>query len=147
MYGIDGIVATACLQIRYLLTLVASIVVTGTRSTLYSTTMTPPVITRVRIRLRDSAPLDPADDFADWVRQQLDGPVLRYSTRLILLKEAERRRLGRFEANLIIASVLHRAGMGQEYELRPPAMEWIAPVMTFVVLQSALVLGAWWVLR
>ena len=100
-------------------------------------------ITRVRPRLQ---PSDPAADFADWVRDQLNGPVLRYSARLLLLKEAQRRGLGRFEANLVIASVLHRTGMGQEYELPPRRIEWLAPVMTFLVLQSALVFGAWWVL-
>jgi antibiotic biosynthesis monooxygenase (ABM) superfamily enzyme len=71
--------------------------------------------------------------------------VLRYSARLALLKEAERRGLGRFEANLVIAGVLYRAGMGQEYEMRPH-VEWVAPVLTFLVLQAALIVGAWWVL-
>lgn len=108
------------------------------------------MITSVRAKPRrpiEPPPVDPATDFADWVRAQLDGPVLRYSTRLLLLKQAEQRGLGRFEANLIIASVLHRTGMAQEYELAPRPVEWLAPVMTFVLLQSALVLGAWWVLK
>jgi hypothetical protein len=117
--------------------------------------MDPRVITAVQTRPRrrfglaadgPARSLDAASEFAEWVRLQLDGPVLRYSARLILLQEADRRSLGRFEANLIIAGVLHRAGMGQEYELRPRASEWLAPVMTFMVLQSALLLGAWWVL-
>src|SRR5258705_655087 len=107
-------------------------------------------ITRVQTRPRrrvaaSVAPADPSADFAEWVRGQLDGPVLRYSARLRLLKEGERRGLGRFEANLVIAGVLYRAGMGQEYELRPRG-EWIAPVLTFLVLQSALIVGAWWAL-
>jgi hypothetical protein len=110
------------------------------------------MITSVRATPRrgivDTAPADPADDFAQWVRGQLNGPVLRYSTRLIFLKEAQQRGLGRFEANLIIARVLHRnGGMAQEYELAPRRIEWLAPAMTFVLLQSALVLGAWWVLK
>src|SRR4051794_38981135 len=117
MYGIVGNVATVGRQIRYLLTPVASIVVTGRRSTLYSTSMQSPVITYVRTKPRraieTASPVDPAGEFADWVRDQLDGPLLRYSARLVLLKEAQRRGLGRFEANLVIASVLHRAGMGQ----------------------------------
>ena len=107
--------------------------------------MTSPVITRVRTRI--APPADPASDFADWVAQRLDGPVLRYSTRLAMLNEGERRGLGRFEANLAIASVLHRKGMGQEYEMPPRPAEWLAPVLTFVVLQSTLIVGAWWVLR
>ena len=117
--------------------------------------MPPRVITPVqtrphrRIELADDGParpLDAATEFAQWVQLQLDGPVLRYSARLVLLQEAQRRGLGRFEANLIIAGVLHRAGMAQEYEMRPRRAEWLAPVLTFMLLQSALLLGAWWVL-
>ena len=103
------------------------------------------VRTRPRRVLPDQAPADRSADFAIWVKNQLEGPVLRYSQRLRLLKEADRRGLGRFEANLVIAAVLYREGMGQEYELRPKS-EWLAPVMTFLVLQSALIAGAWWVL-
>ncbi len=42
------------------------------------------------------------------VRLQRDGPVLRYSVRDALVHEGERRGLARFEANLIIAGVMHR---------------------------------------
>ena len=98
-----------------------------------------------RVLPEEAAPADRSADFAEWVKGRLDGPVLRYSQRLRLLKEAERRGLGRFEANLVIAAVLYRAGMGQEYELKPKG-EWVAPVVTFLVLQSALIVGAWWVL-
>src|SRR5437660_7727174 len=104
--------------------------------------MPPRVITPVQIRPRrpvlgaePARPLDAATDFAQWVQLQLDGPVLRYSARLLLLQEAQRRGLGRFEANLIIAGVLHRAGMAQEYEMRPNRAQWLAPVLTFVILQ------------
>ena len=92
---------------------------------------------------------DGAAQFADLVMASLDGPVLRYSQRLVLVREAERRGIGRFEANLIIAAVLHRQGLAQEYEIPPVGgrSEWVAPVLTVVGLQSAIVLGAWWVLR
>ncbi len=92
--------------------------------------------------------VDASAEFADVVLACIDGPVLRYSQRLVLLRDAERRGVGRFEANLIIAAVLHRHGMAQEYELAPAGrgMGWLAPVLTFVGLQSAIVLGAWWVL-
>jgi hypothetical protein len=142
-------------EIRYLLTRAAPIVVTTRQATLYSTPMPPRVITPVQTRPRrrlglaadePARPLDAATDFAQWVQLQLDGPVLRYSARLLLLQEAQRRNLGRFEANLIIAGVLHRAGMAQEYEMRPRRSEWLAPLLTFVILQSTLLLGAWWVL-
>jgi hypothetical protein len=108
--------------------------------------MTPPVVTRVSIHSRRALPReDVSADFAEYVQGRLEGPVLRYSARLALVKEAERRGLGRFEANLVIAAVLYRRGMGQEYELRPKA-EWVWPVMTAVVLQGAIVAGAWWVM-
>ena len=131
------------------------------------TRMTPPAVavqtTRVRPRRhRKSVSVlvtravprkDEADvsaEFADTVAQMIDGPVLRYSQRLILIREADRRGIGRFEANLIIAAVLHRPGLGQEYELPPTSggvMGWVAPVLTFVGVQAAIVAGAWWVLR
>lgn len=50
----------------------------------------------------------PAGAFAQLVSQELDGPVLRYSKRQRLIREAERRGIGRFEANLIIAAVQHQ---------------------------------------
>ena len=48
-----------------------------------------------------------AQDFADRVRQSMDGPVVRYSMRRELLREADAQGIGRFEANLIIAAVQH----------------------------------------
>lgn len=54
-------------------------------------------------------PEGPAAGFAQLVTQELDGPVLRYSKRQALLREAERRGIGRFEANLIIAAVQHQS--------------------------------------
>jgi hypothetical protein len=93
---------------------------------------------------------DASAEFADVVLASLDGPVLRYSQRTALVDEAERRGIGRFEANLIIAAVLHRSGLGQEYEIPPVPgagwREWVWPVATFVCLQGAIVGGAWWVL-
>jgi hypothetical protein len=48
--------------------------------------------------------------FAGQVALALEGGILRYSRRLALLKEAGRRGIGRFEANLIIAAVQHQQG-------------------------------------
>src|SRR5687768_7594834 len=110
-----------------------------------------PVAVRVsRVIAPKPEAADVSAAFAEAVMASLDGPVLRYSQRVVLVNEAERRGIGRFEANLIIAAVLHRSGIGQEYEIPPAAggrMEWLAPLLTFVGLQSAIVLGAWWVLR
>jgi hypothetical protein len=50
----------------------------------------------------------PAAGFAQLVTRELEGPVLRYSKRQALLREADRRGIGRFEANLIIAAVQHQ---------------------------------------
>jgi hypothetical protein len=167
VYGISGKVAISRQQFGYLLTPGVYFVVWGAGVRIYSALMTPPVtVNRVRARTagrhrqpisvlaaRVTAPppepADPSADFAEVVRANLDGTLLRYSQRLVLLKDAERRGIGRFEANLIIAAVLHRHGMAQEYELPPvpSRMEWLAPVLTFVCLQTAIVLGAWWVFR
>jgi hypothetical protein len=43
--------------------------------------------------------------FADRVAAALDGSILSYSNRRKLLKQAEQMKIGRFEANLIIAAV------------------------------------------
>jgi hypothetical protein len=54
---------------------------------------------------------DAAARFAAMVRQHLDGPVLCYEDRQTLLRTAARLGIGRFDANLIIAAVQHRAEM------------------------------------
>ncbi len=54
--------------------------------------------------------LDPAQQLAAAVALALDGCVLRYSRRVILLDHAQKLGIGRFEANLIIATVQHQAG-------------------------------------
>jgi hypothetical protein len=117
--------------------------------------MTPTRVTRVQTwrqvpqgaRPRNAVrPVDPRDGFADHVRATLDGPVLRYSQRLTLLKDAQRRGLGRFEANLVIASVLHAQGLGQEYELRPRA-GWMPAVITVITVQMLIAASCWWLLR
>ena len=106
---------------------------------------------RRQVRSDGAAQVGPpvAEVFEEVVRRRLDGPVLRYSQRLALLKEAERLGVGRFEANLVIASVLYRAGVGQEYELKPEPgklARWAVPLATVVVLQGVILAGWWWVL-
>src|ERR1700722_8300383 len=58
-----------------------------------------------------------AGDFADLVAARCIGSLLTQSDRLGLIKEAETRRIGRFEANLIIAAVLHQTG-----KIKPPRL-------------------------
>jgi hypothetical protein len=92
--------------------------------------------------------VEPSVEFADLVRRTLDGPVLRYSQRTALLSEAERRGIGRFDANLIIASVLHGSGKRQEYQMAPRSYpRWLTTVLVVLVLQAAIVVGAWWVVH
>ena len=99
----------------------------------------------------DAPPLrdwsSPATRFAERVAKSLDGPILRYSMRMELLKQAERMGIERFEANLIIAAIQHR--MRQ----RPPHVERSATsdqtgtllpsILTFAAVQLAIGWAAW----
>ena len=66
-----------------------------------------------------------------------------------MIREAERRGIGRFDANLIIAAVLHRTGMSQEIDEFEPAktkLRWALPAITFAIVQGLIVAGVWWML-
>lgn len=79
--------------------------------------------------------------FAQSVAARLDGPILRYSERQSLLKEAERRGLGRFEANLVIALVEHRRGGRLPRPMAPRRLpNWLLGAGLVVLIQS-LILG------
>jgi hypothetical protein len=74
-------------------------------------------------------------------------PVLRYSQRLALLEEAERRRINRFQANLMIASVQHRLAIGSCNRVGTrPRRRW-GGVMTFLIVQALILWGIWNVIR
>jgi hypothetical protein len=90
---------------------------------------------------------DKEAQFADHVAINITGPVLRYSQRVALINEAGRREIGRFQANLIIASVLHERGMGQAYEVPPErgAPGWRPVLAAVAIVQAAIATGAWWV--
>lgn len=72
--------------------------------------------------------------------------LLRYSQRLTLLQEAGRRGIGRFEANLIIASVQHRlsATMPVPKPRRPIRLQ---GVLAFILVQGMILWGFWRVLK
>ena len=76
----------------------------------------------------------------------MTASVLRYSQRLELLRSARRFGIGRFEANLLIAAVQERrrtrAMEGDEAIGDSNLPQWAA----VLVVQSALLLGAWWTL-
>jgi hypothetical protein len=82
--------------------------------------------------------------FAAMVHEALDGGILRYTQRLRLLKAAASMGIGRFDANLIIATVQHRFG-------QPPAAEptadstprqgWLPLLLVFLCIQGLILTG------
>jgi hypothetical protein len=73
--------------------------------------------------------------------------VLRYSHRLALLRSAPRFGLNRFEGNLAIAAVMHRRRRGHEASDDSAAeRSFVSSITTFVLVQGAVLLGAWWTL-
>jgi hypothetical protein len=87
--------------------------------------------------------------FGQLVLRQLQGrrwAGLRYSERQALLTEAGQRGIGRFEANLIIASVQHRlSGKAPGAEERKPFR--FTGTVAFLVVQGLILLGVWMVLK
>jgi hypothetical protein len=67
---------------------------------------------------------------------------LRYSQRLELLKEAGRRGIGRFEANLIIASVQHRMKISAPVQVRKKPLRF-GGALSFVLVQTMILWGVW----
>jgi hypothetical protein len=76
--------------------------------------------------------------------------VLTYSSRLSLLRHAQRLGVRRFEANLLIAAVLERrrqtAGAPPEADASPRVTSLLPAVMTFLIVQGAFAVGVWWTL-
>jgi len=85
------------------------------------------------------------ESFADAVRAQLDGPTLRYSARIHVLKQAKRHGLGRFEANLIIAAVQHETRLPESRADRQEHLDWM-PLLTIAVAQASILAGVWWLI-
>lgn len=82
------------------------------------------------------------------VEEAMDGPVLRYDERSRLLRRAQQLGLGRFEANLLIATVQHhRRGQFDAAEpgdfARRPWGAWQVLTLSLIVEAAALVAG-WW---
>ena len=110
-------------------------------------------VRRVVTRLPEAYPFQShpavAEAFADEVERSLEGGVLRYSRRAALLRQARRRGIGRFEANLIIATVQHRRksdAVAPQVEAEQVWDARLQVVLTVVVVQSLIVLAVWWVL-
>jgi hypothetical protein len=95
--------------------------------------------------------------FARCVAAAMDGPILRYSSRLDLMRQARRTGIAPFEANLIIAAVQHRAGAIVEPPKRQAAAKAqvirlkpahrlrgiVSSLAVALALQSLLVLVVW----
>jgi hypothetical protein len=76
--------------------------------------------------------------------------VLTYSSRLSLLRHAQKLGVRRFEANLLIAAVLERrrqtAGAPAESDVPARSGTFVSGVMAFLLVQGAFALVAWWTL-
>ena len=76
--------------------------------------------------------------------------VLTYSSRLSLLRHAQKLGVRRFEANLLIAAVLERrrqsVGAPPEADALPQARSLASTVLAFILVQGVIVLGTWWTL-
>ena len=93
-----------------------------------------------------SAESGPARRFADHLAQQMTSSVLRYSQRLDLLRSARRFGIGRFEANLLIAAVQERRRTRVAEADEAGAGTSLPQLAAVLIVQSALLLGAWWTL-
>jgi hypothetical protein len=85
--------------------------------------------------------------FSRHVSERLNGRLLRYSQRLEFLKAADRLRINRFRANLIIAMVQHQtAGIAEPEPVTTPGkFAHHGPIIAAIVLvELATVAGVWW---
>lgn len=73
--------------------------------------------------------------------------ILRFSQRLELLKEATRRGIGRFQANLIIASVEHELRADGIHAAQIKSTSMVSAWVLFATLQSAILTGFWRLVR
>lgn len=91
-----------------------------------------------------ATPPSPGEQFTQSVIDHLDGPILRMDVRQKLLRQATAMGIGRFEANLLIALVEHRH-QRRQIPVPPKERRWSGWV-AFLIIQSAIVVSAWWAL-
>lgn len=90
--------------------------------------------------------IDHVRSFAQQVCDELDGRTLRYSARVKLLRDARRRGIRRFDANLIIASVQERVqGPAPGAQKGKSRHTWRAYAALVVVVQGLILAGATYV--
>jgi len=81
------------------------------------------------------------------VADHMTGRVLRYSARQALIHHATRLGIGRFEANLIIAAVQHRAGGAARPESDDEKANRLGSGVFFItaaIVQATILAGVWW---
>jgi hypothetical protein len=99
------------------------------------------------------APSDPTTAaveraFSRHVAERLNGRMLRYSQRLEFLKAAQRLRINRFRANLIIAMVQHQSPPTAQIKPEERTSSRLGPIIAGVLLaELATVAGVWWMLH
>lgn len=82
--------------------------------------------------------------FARLVAARIDGPVLPYSQRVNLLREAERQGIERFDANLIIARMQHQlAPQRVTAPVQQKRAVWMNVAIVVALVQSLIIAGAW----
>lgn len=84
--------------------------------------------------------------FARQVQTCLEDGQLRYSQRLKLLKLASELGIGRFEANLIIAIVQHRAERSTSTEHKLEKTSPLSAIAVFAIVQSLILIACWWIM-
>jgi len=92
---------------------------------------------------------DPAQAaaFAEAVRGELEGTILRYSRRQRLLRRARAMGMNRFEANLIMAAVLHQVPAPVETASASAPVGRIWPwVAAALAAEAAGLVLAWWLM-
>ena len=80
------------------------------------------------------------------VATRMDGPVLRYSARQALLKQARRAGLEQFDANLIITAVQHRMGERIVRSPQKTARPWLRNLAIVAIFQIWILAGLYWLI-
>ena len=97
-----------------------------------------------RVAPQDDRP-SAGEAFSELVRDHLDSPILRFSTRQKLLRQAAQMGLGRFEANLLIALVEHRHRSHPTPQNRPPTRSAWQTAAAVALIEATILAAGWMV--
>lgn len=103
---------------------------------------------RLHEKAAPPAPQPPEIRFESLVAGHVEFPVLRYSRRATLIRQAEQMGIGRFQANLIIAQVQYRMTL-ERPETTPAARTrrgWLPAVSLVLAIEGVLASAVWYVL-